>query len=609
MSEPTQLPRQPSPGSPTPLFPVLPPPPRGEVRRAVTAALRRHRGGLGPAVGLVLVTTAAAFAVPLLTRDGVDAVLGGRGVAAVWPTALAVLGVTVAGSLTVALLGRVTATVGERMLHDLRRDAVAGTLGMAPRVVRGLTRGDVLTRLTGDVDTLSVAAREGVPAVVRAVALTVAGLAALVVLQPWLALTVAPVVLLGLPPAVRFLRASRPVYDGLQRAEADAAGVLSEIAESGRVISEARAAGRWRRRAAVAADGVVGAELAAMRLRNRLFPLLELLEAGGVAAVLAVGVVLLLRGEVTVGTLSGAALAVATVFGPVGDLLEWLDEMLAARAALTRVIALAARPPDVADAASPAPLPARGVLAAQGVRFRYGAGPEVLHGVDVTVAPGERIALVGPTGAGKSTLARLLARLDDPSSGRVTFGGVDLRAASLGEIRRRVVVIDQDGYVPEGTVADAVRWALPAAPDADVAAALDAVGAGPWWRGLPDGLATVIGPEGTTLSAGQRQLANLARAALTDPAVVVLDEATGRLDLDTEERVDAAVAALTRGRSVVVIAHRPGAAARADRVVRLAGGATGETSGPAPDAPRPESDGAAPVAGALRKASQKDDDM
>jgi ATP-binding cassette subfamily B protein len=547
------------------------------------AALRRHRAGLVLATGLALATTAAGFAVPLLTRDGVDAVLAGGGAAAVGSIALAVLGVTLAGSLAVALLGRVTATVGERMLHDLRREAVDGTLGMAPHVVRGLTRGDVLTRLTGDVDTLSAAAREGVPAVVRAVALTVAGLAALVVLQPLLALTVVPVVLLGVAPAVRFLRASRPVYDGLQRAEAAAAGVLSEIAESGRVIAEARAAGRWRRRAAVAADGVVDAELAAMRLRNRLFPLLELLEAAGVAAVLAVGVVLLLRDAVGIGTLSGAALAVATVFGPVGDLVEWLDEMAAARAALTRVVALAARPPDVADPASPRPLPARGVLAAEGVRFRYGDGPEVLHGVDVTVAPGERLALVGRTGAGKSTRARLLARLDDPSAGRVTFAGVDLREVAAGDVRRRIVVVDQDGYLPEGTLADAVRWARPAASDADVADALDAVGAGPWWRSLPGGQGTVIGPEGVTLSAGQRQLVNLARAALTDPAVVVLDEATSRLDPDTEATVDAAVAALTRGRAVVLVAHRPGAAARADRVVRLADGATEESLTKAPE--------------------------
>ncbi|MGF1662459.1 MAG: ABC transporter ATP-binding protein [Kineosporiaceae bacterium] len=572
----------PTAGWPVPPSAGLPPPPRGEVRRAVLAALRQHRTGLVQATGLVFATTAAGFAVPLLTRDGVDAVLAGDGAAAVGPIALAVLGVTVAGSLAVALLGRVTATLGERMLHDLRREAVDGTLGMAPHVVRGLTRGDVLTRLTGDVDTLSAAAREGVPAVVRAVALTVAGLAALVVLQPLLALTVVPAVLLGVAPAVRFLRASRPVYDGLQRAEAAAAGVLSEIAESGRVIAEACAAGRWVRRAAAAADEVVDAELAAMRLRNRLFPLLELLEAAGVAAVLAVGVVLLLRGEVTVGTLSGAALAVATVFGPVGDLLEWLDEMAAARAALTRVIALAARPPDVADPASPRPLPARGALAAEGVRFRYGDGPEVLHGVDVTVAPGERLALVGPTGAGKSTLARLLARLDDPSAGRVTFAGVDLREVAAGDVRRRIVVVDQDGYLPEGTLADAVRWALPAASDADVADALDAVGAGPWWRRLPGGLGTVIGPEGVTVSAGQRQLVNLARAALTDPAVVVLDESTSRLDPDTEATVDAAVAALTRGRAVVLVAHRPGAAARADRVLRLADGATEESLTKAP---------------------------
>jgi ATP-binding cassette subfamily B protein len=222
------------------------------------------------------------------------------------------------------------------------------------------------------------------------------------------------------------------------------------------------------------------------------------------------------------------------------------------------------------------------VLAAVGVRFRYGDGPEVLHGVDVTVAPGERLALVGRTGAGKSTLARLLARLDDPSAGRVTFAGVDLREVAAGDVRRRIVVVDQDGYLPEGTLADAVRWARPAASDADVAEALDAVGAGPWWRSLPGGPGTVIGPEGVTLSAGQRQLVNLARAALTDPAVVVLDEATSRLDPDTEATVDAAVAALTRGRAVVLVAHRPGAAARADRVVRLADGATEESLTKAP---------------------------
>ena len=214
----------------------------------------------------------------------------------------------------------------------------------------------------------------------------------------------------------------------------------------------------------------------------------------------------------------------------------------------------------------------RGELRVEGLSFAYADGPPVLADVDLVLAEGERLALVGPTGAGKSTLAKLMARLYDPTAGRVTFAGVDLRDADPADLRHRITVVPQEGYLFTGTLLDNVRIGRPDATDAEVAAALDSLGLLDRFRALPAGLATEVQERGARLSAGERQLVSLARAALADPAVLVLDEATSSLDPGTELLVEDAMARLMEGRTVVVIAHRLSTAERADRVGVVADG-------------------------------------
>jgi ATP-binding cassette subfamily B protein len=238
-----------------------------------------------------------------------------------------------------------------------------------------------------------------------------------------------------------------------------------------------------------------------------------------------------------------------------------------AGAGLNKLYELLDTDPDVPEKAGAVELPAAGAIVVDGVSFRYGAdGPWVLKDVSLAITPGERLALVGPTGAGKSTLAKIIARLYDPGEGRVTFGGVDVRDSTLKSLRRRICVVPQEGFLFNGTIRDNVRIAKEGATDAEVDDALRAVGVFDRFSLLPAGLETEVRERGSRLSAGEKQLVSLARAALADPALLVLDEATSSLDPGTELLVEEALERLMAGRTVVVIAHRLSTAERADRV-------------------------------------------
>ncbi|MFM7253873.1 MAG: ABC transporter ATP-binding protein, partial [Ilumatobacteraceae bacterium] len=249
------------------------------------------------------------------------------------------------------------------------------------------------------------------------------------------------------------------------------------------------------------------------------------------------------------------------------QLSQLYNTVQSAAASLHKLYALMDAVPDVAEHPHPVALPSRGELVAHDVTFAYdGAEAPALRGVSLAIAPGERIALVGPTGAGKSTLAKLLSRLYDPLAGHVSYAGVDLRLASIGSLRERIVVVPQEGFLFGGSVLDNVRIARPEATDGEVLEAVEAIGAGDRFESFPDGLATEVRERGSRLSAGERQLVSLARAALVDPAVLVLDEATSNLDPGTEAVVERALERLMEGRTVIVVAHRLSTVRRADRI-------------------------------------------
>jgi ATP-binding cassette subfamily B protein len=277
-------------------------------------------------------------------------------------------------------------------------------------------------------------------------------------------------------------------------------------------------------------------------------------------------------GEMTIGTVAAFILILQSLFGPVQQLSQLFNLVQSANASLAKVFGLMDEPVDVTEAPDAVELTGPGRVELAGVGFRYGDGPAVLDHIDLVIAEGERLALVGPTGAGKSTVAKLVARFYDPTDGSVRVGGTDIRGVTLASLRRQVVVVPQEGYLFTGSVRDNIRLARPEAGDAEVEAAVARIGAGEIFDGLPDGLDTEVQERGSRLSAGERQLVSLARAALVDPAVLVLDEATSSVDPGTESLVEAAMDNLMRARTVIVIAHRLSTASRCDRVgVVLAG--------------------------------------
>ncbi len=261
----------------------------------------------------------------------------------------------------------------------------------------------------------------------------------------------------------------------------------------------------------------------------------------------------------------------AQLFEPVQQLSQLYNTLQSSAASLDKLFGILDTEPDILD--GDRELPRSGDLVVDDVGFRY---PEtttaVLSDVSIVVADGERLALVGPTGAGKSTLAKLMARLYDPTDGTISFGGVDLRDATLESLRRRVVVVPQEGFLFGGTIADNVRIARSEATDDDVRAAFDAIGALERFEEFPEGIHTEVRERGSRLSAGERQLVSLARAALVDPAVLVLDEATSNLDPGTELIVEHALDSLMRGRTTMVVAHRLSTSQRADRIGVIDGG-------------------------------------
>jgi ATP-binding cassette subfamily B protein len=301
------------------------------------------------------------------------------------------------------------------------------------------------------------------------------------------------------------------------------------------------------------------------------FGLIEFAGIASSALIIGIGGWLVHRGTVSLGTVVAFVLLLANLFDPVQQLSQLYNTLQSAAAALHKLFGILDATPDVDEVAAPTELPATGDVVVNNITFSYAAGSRpALENVNLTLTAGTRLALVGPTGAGKSTLAKLMARLYDPQSGSVSFGGVDLRQASMEDLRRRIVVIPQEGFLFDGSVRDNLLIAKPTATETELLRALDNIGLRERFEALPEGLDTQVRERGSRLSAGERQLVALSRAALVDPAVLVLDEATSNLDPGTEMLVEAALEKLMVGRSVIVVAHRLSTVQRADKIAVVA---------------------------------------
>jgi ATP-binding cassette, subfamily B, bacterial len=546
--------------------------PRGAVRRHVFAFLRPHRRRLVAAALAVVLSTGVTIAGPLLIAYGIDEGIREGDRDALRTAALAFLALAFLKPVLERVQILLAAQVAERFLGALRVAAFERLQRLPLAFFESERAGVLVSRLTADVQSLTLFVRQVFVEVTAAVLLLVATAVALVVLSPALAAVCLVAVPILAFATAYFHRHSRPAYSAVRDRIAETMSALQEGLTGMRVVQsfnrEQAVFDRYLRPSWAQVDAWRQASF----VNIRFFPSIVLAQIVTTIAVLLAGGLLYDRGLVTEGIIAAFILYAFSIFDPMFILGEWLDELQSGRAALTKIVALLEAPIAVREKPDAVELPEEGALEATAVEFAYLEGVPVLHGIDLRIEPGEHLALVGATGAGKSTLAKLLARLYDPVDGDVRFAGVDLRDARLDSLRRMIALVPQEGHLFSGTIVDNIRLAQPEASEDDVAAALDHIGARERFESLPDGLRTEVQTRGLRLSAGERQLVGLARVALANPAVMVLDEATSSLDPGTEAEVERALGVLTQGRTVITIAHRLTTAERADRIAVLESG-------------------------------------
>jgi ATP-binding cassette subfamily B protein len=532
--------------------------------------LRPYRRLIAVAGISIVGATAVSIAVPLLLRYAIDSGIRKHDYGPVNRAALIFVVLALARPLLERLVVLSSARAGERFLGDLRVAAYDHLHALSMPFFEGERAGVLVSRLTADVQSLTTFVRQVLVDVVGSLLLLVVTLAVLIVLSPLLA----AVVFVSLPILVlssaSYRRRSRPAYLALRDRIADVMTSLQEGLTGMRVV-QAFAREREQEEAYRARSrSLVRAWRDTSLVNMRFFPAIALAQAVSTSAVLLAGGYLYWHGRVSIGTVAAFALYLTSLFEPVGRLGDWYSELQSGRAALTKIVGLLETPVTVEGGTRD--LPASGALVVDAVAFSYDSGPPALDDVSLTIEQGEHLALVGATGAGKSTLAKLLTRQYDPGMGSVRLGDVDLRDATAQSLRERIVFLPQEGHLFAGSIADNVRLARPEASDASVRAALARIGALKRFSRLPDEIHTDVQTRGLRLSSGERQLIALARAALVEPAVVVLDEATSSLDPGTERDVERAIAAVSQDRTVITIAHRLSTAERADRVALLENG-------------------------------------
>ncbi len=556
-----------APGAPTP---SRLPSPRVLVR--LLPRIRLYAGRLTIAALCLLVAASVSLAFPQIVRHLLDAAFEHRNPELLDRIAVGLIALfLLQGAMNFVQVYLLTST-GERVIAALRQDVFAHLVRLSPGFFAERRTGELTSRLSADLVVLQSLLNTWVSELSRQSLFLVGGVVLLTLTHPRLTTTTLAVVPMVVGAAFIFGRRLRRASTGVQDRVADAMGTADEAFSQIRTVQSFVREEEETRRYGALLSGVVDAAIRRARLRALFFGVVGFIAFGGVVAVLWQGGRLVLEGLLTPGALVSFLLYAITVAAAVGSLASLFGAYQEAVGAATRVFELLDTQPTVAEPAQPMLMrrPVRGDVVVDHMSFRYGDElPLALDDVSLRVAPGEVVALVGPSGAGKTTLASLLPRFWDVTSGRITLDGIDVRELSFADLRGAIGIVPQEPTLFSGTVRENIAYATPRATDAEIIAAARAAHAIEFIERLPNGLDTRVGERGVKLSGGQRQRVAIARVFLKDPAVVVLDEATSSLDTESERLIEAAMVELLRGRSTLIIAHRLSTVRRADRVVVL----------------------------------------
>ncbi|MGW2517371.1 ABC transporter ATP-binding protein [Streptomyces sp. NPDC001617] len=543
------------------------------VRAYVAELFRRHRRAFLALMTVNTVSVVASLVGPWLLGDLVERVSDRtRELHLSLTVSLFVLALVVQAVFVrqVRLRG---AMLGERMLADLREDFLVRSVGLPPGVLERAGTGDLLSRITTDIDRLANAMREAVPQLAIGVVWAVLLLGGLVVTVPPLA----PAVLVAVPLLVIgcrwYYKRAPSGYRSEAAGYAAVAAALAETVDAGRTVEAHRLGDRRVELSERRVREWTAWERYTLYLRSVLFPVINLTHVTVLASVLMIGGVYVLQGWIGVGQLTTGALIAQMLVDPVNLILRWYDELQVAQVSLARLVGVRDIEPDAGEESL---APDGRDVHAEGVHFGYREGVDVLRKVSLEVAPGTRLALVGPSGAGKSTLGRLLAGIYAPRTGQVTLGGAELSRMPAERVRSHVALVNQEHHVFVGSLRDNLLLARTAAVDAELWAALGAVDADGWARALDDGLDTEVGSGGLALTPAQAQQIALARLVLADPHTLVLDEATSLLDPRAARHLERSLARVLDGRTVVAIAHRLHTAHDADVIAVVENGRISE---------------------------------
>ena len=545
---------------------------RRTVRRVSTLArlTAPYKSRTALALGSLLAATAVGLAPPYLAKLALDEGIASQNLSTLaWIVAL--FGVAgVLSLLTSSAQTYFTGWTGERILADLRNRLFKHLQRLSLGFYERNRAGVIISRLTNDVEALDQLVTDGVTTLVQSTLILIGSSVILFVLDWKLALATLAVVPFMLAATAAFRIFSSRAYRAVRERLGLVTATLAEDIAGMRVVQA-----YTRERANEQRFREVNAHYRAANQRTVVtnglyFPFVDFLSTAATAVVLGYGGYLYFAGSITEGTLLAFLLYLSNFFDPVQQLSQLYNTFLAAVAALDKIMDVMDEEPEVVDRPDARELPPiEGHVAFERVRFGYGEGAEVLHGLDLDVPAGTTVALVGHTGAGKSTIAKLLARFYEPRSGRIAIDGHDLRDVTQESLRRQLGIVPQEGFLFAGTVHDNIAFGRPDATRDDVVAAAQTVGAHAFIGALPDGYDTDLGERGTRLSLGQRQLVAFARALLADPSILILDEATSSVDIGTERQIELALRRLLKARTAFIIAHRLSTIRDADLIVVL----------------------------------------